>query len=139
MAYNILVIDDNKADIRLVEEALNSTNHPVGIKALMDGDIALEHLEHIASLQETKPNLILLDLNMPSIDGFELLKKIKNDKELKRIPIIIFTSSASEEDLKKSYDLHANAYLVKPFKLEVFLAIMTSMLDFWVNYVKTTE
>jgi chemotaxis family two-component system response regulator Rcp1 len=133
----ILLVEDNPGDVRLTREALKEgkvINHMANVD---DGIAALEYLrqegEFAAAL---RPDIILLDLNLPRLDGRELLAIIKNDKGLRRIPVVILTTSKAEEDIVKSYDLHANCYITKPVDLEQFIRVVQSVEDFWFSIVR---
>jgi len=134
---DILLVEDNPGDVRLTREALRegkvvNTLHDVG-----DGVKALEFLRHEGSYAKAPhPDIILLDLNLPRMDGRELLARIKTDPSLQRIPVVILTTSKSEEDIIKSYDLHANCYITKPVDMERFITVVKSIEDFWFTVVK---
>lgn len=134
---NILLVEDNPADVRLTQEVLKDAKVRNTLTAVGDGEeaMALLHREgkHAAAL---RPDLILLDLNLPKKDGRELLAEIKSDENLKIIPVIILTTSTSEEDILKSYGLHANCYITKPVDLDQFVKVVQSVEDFWLTIVK---
>lgn len=133
----ILLVEDNPGDIRLTQEALKESKVKNNLTIARDGEEALEILrrqgEHSGNPQ---PDLILLDLNLPKMDGREVLEKIKNDEILKRIPVVILTTSKAEEDILKSYNLHANCYITKPVDLDQFLIIIKTIDEFWLSIVK---
>ena len=136
-AIDILLVEDNLGDVRLTREALKegkvlNTLHVVG-----DGIDALEFLRHKAPYAKAPhPDIILLDLNLPRMDGRELLAEIKSDPNLRRIPVVILTTSKAEEDIIKSYDLHANCYITKPVDLDQFITVVKSVEEFWFTIVK---
>ncbi len=133
----ILLIEDNEADIVLTMEALNESKLKNTIDSVVDGEEALAFLHKTGNYREAKkPDIILLDLNLPKKDGREVLAEIKTDPNLKRIPVVILTSSSAETDIIKSYDLHANAYVQKPLNLDQFTKIVKSIEDFWFTVVK---
>lgn len=134
---DILLVEDNPGDIRLTREALKDAKVANVLTVVGDGIEALALLhkngKHATS---ARPDLIILDLNLPKKDGLELLAEIKSDDELKIIPVIILTTSTSDTDIIKSYDLHANCYIAKPVDLEQFIQVVKSVNDFWLSVVK---
>jgi CheY-like chemotaxis protein len=134
---DILLVEDNPADVRLMvetlkEEKIYNTLHVVG-----DGEEALAFLRKEGKYSNAvRPDLILLDLNLPKIDGRQVLKEIKTDDKLKAIPVVILTVSKSEEDIIKSYNLHANCYITKPVDLVQFSKVAKAVQDFWLTIVK---
>lgn len=134
---DILLVEDNPGDIRLTREALKDAKVANVLTVVGDGIEALALLhkngKHATS---ARPDLIILDLNLPKKDGWELLAEIKSDDELKIIPVIILTTSTSDTDIIKSYDLHANCYIAKPVDLEQFIQVVKSVNDFWLSVVK---
>lgn len=135
-AIEILLVEDNPADIRLTREALQEAKVLNQLHVVNDGEQAMDFL-HQAGLPggKPRPDLVLLDLNLPRKDGREVLAEIKADERLKRIPVIVMTTSAAEEDIVRSYNLHANAYVKKPVGLPEFLAAIRSLEDFWLAVV----
>lgn len=134
---DILLVEDNAGDARLASEALKESKVLNNLIHLDNGLDALKFLKMEGDYKNaSKPDLILLDLNLPGMDGREVLKEIKSDPNLKRIPVVILTSSRSEEDILKSYDFHANCYISKPIDLEQFVAVVKSIEDFWFTIVK---
>lgn len=134
---DILIVEDNRADIRLVQEILKRGKMIVNLHTALDGMEAMEYLRKEGKYKdENRPDLILLDLNMPRKDGREVLEEIKSDKELKTIPVIVMTISKAEEDILRSYNLHANAYIVKPIELNQFMNVVRSIEDFWLTIVR---
>ena len=137
MAVDILIVDDNRADIRLVQEIFKKGKMIVNLHAVLDGVEAMEYLRKEGKYKDVRlPDLILLDLNMPRKDGREVLEEIKSDELLKAIPVIVMTISKTEEDILRSYNLHANAYIVKPIELVQFMNTVRSIEDFWLTVVK---
>jgi two-component system, chemotaxis family, response regulator Rcp1 len=130
----ILIIEDNPADVRLVREALRDTQPEVTLRVAIDGEEALRILrredEHATV---GRPSLIFLDFNLPKADSREVLRQIKGDKDLRRIPIAVFTTSDAEKDIRDAYDLYANCYLRKPIDLDGFLETIRSAAHFWLN------
>ncbi|MEI8202714.1 MAG: response regulator [Bacteroidota bacterium] len=133
----ILMVDDNRGDIRLAMEAIKDAKVTNNIHVVYDGIEAMAFLRKEGIYAEMpRPDIILLDLNMPRKDGREVLEEIKTDPELKRIPVVILTVSQAEEDIIKSYDLHANCYISKPVDLDQFVKIVKSLENFWFTIVK---
>ncbi|MEP6865033.1 MAG: response regulator [Deltaproteobacteria bacterium] len=129
----ILLVEDNPADVRLTQEALREGKVKNNLSVARDGEEALAFLRREGS---PRPDLILLDLNLPRRDGRQVLAEIKKDDELKRIPVVVLTTSAAEVDILKSYELHANCYITKPVDLEQFITVVKSIDDFWLTIVK---
>ncbi|MFX0035227.1 MAG: response regulator [Candidatus Hermodarchaeota archaeon] len=136
----ILLVEDNAADIRLIQEVLRESKVVSSLDVVRDGIEAIEFLKKRGKYSNVnKPNLILLDLNLPKRNGFHVLKEIKKDEELKRIPVAILTVSDAQEDLIKAYDLHANCYIIKPLEMKQFYKIVNSIVNFWFITVKHFE
>lgn len=134
---NILLIEDSEGDVRLVQEALKEGKLQNRLFVVRDGVDGMNFLMKRGKYQDTvRPDLILLDLNMPKKDGREVLAEIKQDEDLKRIPVIILTTSSSESDILKTYNLHANCYIVKPLDLDEFIRVIRSIESFWLSIVK---
>jgi len=134
---HILLVDDNEGDILLTKEALEEARIVNRISVAYDGVQALSFLKKEPPfLHEESPDLILLDINLPRMDGTELLSIIKRDPELRRIPVIMLTTSSSERDILISYDNHANCYITKPVDLERFMDVVRTIEDFWISIVK---
>lgn len=132
----ILLVEDNPGDIRLTREALNEGRIINEIIVARDGVDALDYIYCRGKYTDSpKPDIILLDLNLPKLDGREVLRIIKEDNDLKRIPIIVMTTSKAEEDILKSYNLHANCYITKPIDMEQFLGAIRLLEDFWLSIV----
>ena len=133
----ILLVEDNAADVRLTEEALREGKVRNNLHVARDGMEALEFLRRQGKYAKaTRPDLILLDLNLPRRDGREVLAEIKDDPELKMIPVVVLTTSSAEADILKSYKLHANCYITKPVDLEQFVSVVKSIDDFWLTVVR---
>ena len=131
------MIDDNRADIRMTQEVFKKAKLLVNLHYVMDGMEAIKYLRQQDKYkEECLPDLILLDLNMPKKDGREVLEEIKSDDNLKTIPVIVMTISKAEEDILRSYRLHANAYIVKPIGLIQFNEAIKSIENFWLTIVK---
>ena len=137
MAIEILLIEDNPGDVRLTQEALLDGKVINKLSVVADGVEALDYLRQKGRYADAKrPDMILLDLNLPRKDGREVLAEIKEDPDLKRIPVVVITSSRAEEDVLRSYNLHANCYISKPVDLEQFITVVKSIEDFWMGIVK---
>ena len=135
--FEVLLGEDNPADVRLAQEALEDTETPVRLNVVPDGVEMMAFLRREGSYADVaRPDLILLDLNMPRKDGREVLAEIKGDESLKAIPVLILTTSQAEQDIEQAYNLHANAYLIKQLDLESYLATMRTMEDFWFTTAK---
>jgi two-component system, chemotaxis family, response regulator Rcp1 len=128
----ILLVEDNPGDVRLTIEALRESKVRNNLRVAPDGVVALERLRQPDS---PRPDLILLDLNLPKKDGREVLAEIKADPALKTIPVVILTTSRAEQDVLKSYQLQANCYITKPVDLEQFITVVKSIEDFWLTIV----
>ena len=136
-AIEILLVEDNPGDAYLAQEALQDSKMQNNVYHVEDGEEAMAFLRREGNFGEVpKPDLILLDLNMPVMDGREVLKEVKADDNLKRIPVVVLTTSSADEDILKSYDLQANCYITKPIDLEQFLKVVNSIEDFWLTIVK---
>jgi len=134
---NILLVEDNPGDVRLTREALKETKVLNSLDVVHDGVEALTFLRRENGYADAPtPDLILLDLNMPRKDGREVLAEIKSDDILRRIPVVVLTISEAEEDILKTYDLHANCYITKPLDLEKFAKVVKTIEDFWMTIVK---
>ena len=134
---NILLVEDNPGDRRLTVEALKEAKIGNELHAVNDGAAAIAFLRRQGKYVDApRPGLILLDLNLPKMDGREVLKEIKQDPSLKSIPVVILTTSEAEEDIIKTYDSHANCYITKPVDFEQFMKVVRSIQDFWVTIVQ---
>lgn len=133
----ILLVEDSPADVRLTLEALKEEKIHNNLSVVSDGVEALAFLHREGKYsQSPRPDLILLDLNLPRKDGREVLAEIKNDDKLKSIPVVVLTISEAEGDILKSYSLHANCYITKPIDLNQFSRVVKSIQDFWLAIVK---
>lgn len=133
----ILLVEDNPADVRLTMEALKEEKLQNNLSVVNDGVEALAFLRREGVFREAvRPDLILLDLNLPKKDGREVLEEIKNDKNLKSIPVVVLTVSNAEGDVQKSYNLHANCFITKPIDLNQFSKVVKSIQEFWLTIVK---
>ena len=131
---NILLVEDNPGDVRLTQEAFREGNIKVNLEVARDGVEAIAFLRHQPPFADVvRPDLILLDLNLPKRDGREVLAEIKVDPELKRIPVVVLTTSNAEADILKSYNLHVNCYLNKPVDFDRFFEIVQKIEDFWLT------
>jgi chemotaxis family two-component system response regulator Rcp1 len=132
----ILLVDDNPGDVRLMQEALKEGHTPIQLTVAGDGDEALAILNRTSGPAEGyRPDLILLDLNLPRKNGREVLFEVKADPELRRIPVIVMTTSKAEQDVRRAYNLNANCYITKPVDLDEFLHVVRSIEDFWLTVV----
>ena len=133
----ILLVEDNPGDVRLVREVFKDAKVANNIHVAEDGVEAMAFLRNEGKFAGTvRPDLILLDLNLPKKDGREVLAEIKSDDALKRIPVIVLTTSSAEEDIMKSYSEYANSYITKPIDLGQFIDVVRSIEDFWLTIVK---
>jgi chemotaxis family two-component system response regulator Rcp1 len=140
MLLHVLLVEDNPGDVRLTREAFRDANPTVHLHVACDGVEAMAFLRHEgAHVHAPCPDLILLDLNLPKMDGREVLLHIKEDEALKRIPTVILTTSDAEADILRSYDLHANCYLCKPVQLDKFESLVRSINDFWLTKAKLPQ
>ncbi|WP_431061631.1 response regulator [Methanobacterium sp.] len=134
---NILLVEDNPADARLIEEVLKDTNANNKLHVVKDGVDAMNFLYKKEEFSDApRPDIILLDLNLPRKDGREVLKEVKENEELKSIPIVILTTSSANEDIIKTYNNHANCYITKPVDFDQFLKVINAIEDFWLNIVR---
>ena len=131
----ILLVEDNEGDIVLTKEALREARIRNEVRVARDGQEALDMLRHTDSL----PHLILLDINLPKIDGLELLGIIKKDERLKRIPVIMLSTSCAEKDILHSYTSHANCFITKPVDLAKFMEVVKSIEAFWISIVELPQ
>ena len=139
-AMVVLLVEDNPGDVRLMKEALKEDKFYQKLYVTRDGEKALAFLRREDEYsQAPRPDLILLDLNLPRKDGREVLSDIKKDPDLKNIPVIVLTTSRSEQDIAKTYDLQANCYIIKPVNLGQFIKVVQSIKDFWFTMVKLPE
>jgi two-component system, chemotaxis family, response regulator Rcp1 len=133
---NILLVEDNPGDVRLMREALASN----GMKRLYvveDGEQAISYLKRAGGFDEApRPDIIFLDLNLPRKDGREVLAEIKSNRDLRQIPVIILTTSESDTDIRKAYELHANCYVKKPTDLDEYISVVKACESFWLHVVR---
>jgi chemotaxis family two-component system response regulator Rcp1 len=135
--FIIFLVEDNPADVRLTQEALSSGKIKHELHMARDGVEAMAFLRREGGFRKApRPDLILLDLNLPRKNGQEVLFEIKTDPDLRTIPVIILTVSQTEEDIIKTYDLHANGYIVKPVDLEQFFTVIKQIKEFWISIVQ---
>ena len=133
----ILLVEDNPGDARLTKEAFKESCVRSRIYHLADGDEALAYLRREGKYAGAqRPKLILLDLNLPRLDGRQVLAQIKTDDQLRRIPVIVMTTSQADEDVTRAYNLNANCYIAKPMDLDSFLRVIRLIQDFWLTVVK---
>jgi len=133
----ILLVEDNPGDVRLTIEALKESKIINNLNVVTDGEEAIKYLNKQGEYSDKpRPELILLDLNLPRKDGREVLAEIKQDEKFKRIPVVILTTSQAEEDILKTYNLHANCYITKPVDIDQFIKVVKSVGDFWFSIVK---
>ncbi len=133
----ILLVEDNPGDVRLTQEALKEAKVINHLSVVWDGVEAMTFLRREGEYAAApRPDLILLDLNLPKKDGRQVLAEVKADENLRRIPVVILTTSSAEQDILKTYDLHANCYITKPLDLDQFVLVAKSIEDFWLSMVK---
>jgi two-component system, chemotaxis family, response regulator Rcp1 len=140
MPIEVLLVEDSPGDVRLTQEAFRDVNKSVRLHVAFDGVEAMAFLRHEEPhIHTPRPDLILLDLNLPKMDGREVLAHIKGDESLKTIPTVILTTSEAEADIVKSYQLQANCYLTKPLQFDAFEILVKSINDFWLTKVKLPQ
>lgn len=133
----VLLVEDDLGDVELTKEAIEATRLAVKLSVVRDGEEAMAYLRKEGGYADAaSPDLVLLDLNMPRKDGREVLRDMKDDPVLTHIPVVVLTTSDSDEDIMKSYDLGANCYVTKPVGLEQFMKVVQSIGDFWFMFVK---
>jgi len=133
----ILLVEDNEADARLADEALKESTIPNRLHVVEDGVQAMQFLRREGAHRDApRPDVILLDLNMPRMDGREVLHAVKSDRELRSIPVVVLTTSSAERDIEQSYDLHANCFITKPIELDRFIDVVQSIQHFWLDTVQ---
>jgi CheY-like chemotaxis protein len=136
-AINILLVEDDPGDVLITREALSAAKILHNLAVVDNGEEAVSYLRNAGQYRDAaRPDLVLLDLNLPRLDGREVLALIKADDVLRRIPVVVLTTSNSEEDVLRSYDLHANAYVTKPVDFEAFMAVVRQIDDFFVTVVR---
>ena len=132
----ILLVEDNPGDVRLVQEAMRAAKMRNRMSVVEDGVDAMAFLRREGRFADApRPDLILLDLNLPRKDGREVLAEVKADPQLRRIPVVVLTTSQAEEDVLRAYDLHANCFVTKPVQFEQFMQVVQAIDNFWVNVV----
>lgn len=136
----ILMVEDNPGDVRLTQEAFKDNKIKNNMYVAEDGERALDFLYRRNGFEAAvRPDLILLDLNLPKMDGRAVLKEIKEDPNLRRIPVVVLTTSEASEDIVRTYDLHANSYITKPVDFEQFIKVVRTIEDFWFSVVKLPQ
>jgi chemotaxis family two-component system response regulator Rcp1 len=134
---NILLVEDNPGDVELTEDALRRSKVATKVSVVADGEDAMDYLRQQSAYQEeTMPDLVLLDLNLPRKDGMEVLREMKDDPNLRHIPVVVLTTSEAERDILASYELGANCFISKPVDLTEFRKVVESIDDFWFTIVK---
>lgn len=137
MPIDILLVEDNPGDVLLTQEAFKEGHYSPRLSIAEDGEEALEFLRRQGRFANApRPDLILLDLNLPKKDGRELLAEIKQDPALREIPVLILTTSEADQDIRRAYKLHANCYLTKPLDMDTFLRKIRSIEEFWLDVVR---
>ena len=135
--YEILLVEDDPGNVLLTQEALRENKYPVRIHDVPDGVAAMAFLHHEPPYADAaRPDLVLLDLNLPKKDGREVLAEIKADPDLRSIPVVVLTTSGAEADVLRSYDLHANAYVQKPIDLDQFVNVIQTFDEFFLSVVR---
>lgn len=133
----ILLVEDNPGDVKLTEKAFENANLLNNLHVVMDGQSAVDFLYQRGEYEDKpRPDLVLLDLNLPKLNGDEVLERIKEDEELRRVPVVMLTSSEAEEDIISTYNLHANAYMNKPVEFSGFIDVVKKVEGFWFSVVK---
>lgn len=136
----ILLVEDNPGDVRLTQEAMRDAKVRNRMETVPDGMEAMAFLRQEGRYANSpRPDMILLDLNLPRKSGLEVLQEVKADEDLRRIPIVVLTTSQAERDIVKSYDLHANAYIAKPVELDQFLSVVKAIEGFWLEIVRLPQ
>ncbi len=134
---DILLVEDNPGDVRLTQEAFKEGRLRNQLHVVMDGEAAMQYLNQQGEYTGVpRPDLILLDLNLPKMNGREVLSAIKNDPDLKRIPVVVLTTSQDETDITESYRQFASSYIVKPVSMEKFIGVVSSFKEYWLSVVK---
>lgn len=139
-SIEILLVEDNPGDVRLTQEALKDGKVSNNLHVVEDGEQAMAFLRRTGKHSgAVRPDLILLDLNLPKKDGREVLREIKKDEDLRRIPVVILTTSSAEEDVFRTYSDYANCYITKPINLDQFMNTVRSIENFWLSIVKLPD
>ncbi len=137
LPIEVLLVEDDPGDVLMTQEAFDEHKVRNKLNVVRDGEEALSYLRREGGYADApRPDLILLDLNLPRVDGREVLQVIKNDEDLRRIPVVVLTTSQADEDIMRSYSLHANAYVTKPVDFERFIAVVRQIDEFFVSVVK---
>ncbi|WP_238017033.1 response regulator [Dactylosporangium sp. AC04546] len=137
LPIEVLLVEDDPGDVLMTQEAFEEHKVRNKLNVVQDGEEALAYLRREGRYAEaTRPDLILLDLNLPRVDGREVLQSIKEDPDLRRIPVVVLTTSQADEDIMRSYSLHANAYVTKPVDFDSFIAVVRQIDEFFVSVVK---
>ena len=136
----ILLVEDSPGDVRLTKEALREGKIRNHLSVATDGELALAFLRREGCYANApRPDVVLLDLNLPKKDGREVLTELKADPRLRRIPVVVLTTSSNEEDVLRAYDLHANCYITNPVDLDQFISVVQSIESFWLTIVTLPE
>ncbi|HUS06062.1 MAG TPA: response regulator [Bryobacteraceae bacterium] len=136
----ILLVEDNPGDVRLMREALRDGAHVSELRVVENGEDALAFLRRTGEFGAApRPDLIFLDLNLPKKDGREVLAEVKQDESLRRIPVVVMTTSEAEKDVSRAYDLHANCYIKKPVDLDQFMDVVRACENFWLTVVRLPD
>ncbi|HTU46745.1 MAG TPA: response regulator [Bryobacteraceae bacterium] len=135
--FEVLLVEDNPGDVYLTQEAFREGRMPLTLCVVGDGEEAMRYLRRETPFENaSRPDLVLMDLNLPKKDGRELLAELKQDDDLRQIPVIILTTSESYQDVRRAYNLHANCYLTKPIEVDSFLRKIKSIEDFWLTVAR---
>lgn len=136
-SIEVLMVEDDPGDIELTRESLDLSKLRISLNVVEDGEEALAYLHHETPYEDApRPDLVLLDLNLPKRDGREVLQEMKKHEELKRIPVVILTTSGAQEDILRTYDLGASSYVTKPIGLEAFTEMVKAIENFWFTVVR---
>jgi len=136
----VLIVEDNPGDVMLMQDALEGDETIDVIDVVKNGEEAIRYLKQQGEFQEkTRPNLVILDINLPRVNGHEVLQFIKNDEKTKETPVVMLSSSSSDEDIKASYHHYANCYVTKPVGLDNFMEVIREIKDFWLNFVELPD
>ena len=136
----VLIVEDNPGDVMLMQDALEGDETIDVIDVVKNGEEAIRYLKQQEEFEEkTKPNLVILDINLPRVSGHEVLQFIKNDENTKETPVVMLSSSSSDEDINASYHHYANCYITKPIGLENFTDVIREIKDFWLNFVELPD
>ena len=134
---HLLVVEDDPGNVLLTREALAGTSTPLDVHVVEDGEAAVDFLRREGGHRDApRPDLVLLDLNLPRLDGREVLARIKSDPGLRSIPVVVLTTSKADEDVRRSYELHANAFVTKPAELDRFLSVVRQVGEFFLSVVR---